>query len=129
MERPKFLNLIGTAEDAAVSPDAQVRARAQTMQRLQVGVIGICVLLLAIALAATLTQRAQDVEETAVPDAAPTTEPEAEEPQADPLADAGVLPDIPDEEEVEVEADGAEADVGVAPETAGETEVEDTEAQ
>lgn len=126
MERPKFLNLIGTAEDAAVSPDAQVRARAQTMQRLQVGVIGICVLLLAIALAATLTQRAQDVEETAVPDAAPTTEPEPAEPQADPLADAGVLPDIPDEEETETVADGAEAD-GL--ETAGETEVEDTEAQ
>lgn len=126
MERPKFLNLIGTAEDAAVSPDAQVRARAQTMQRLQVGVIGICVLLLAIALAATLTQRAQDVEETAVPDAAPTTEPEPAEPQADPLADAGVLPDIPDEEESEAEADGTEA---AAAETTGETEVEDTEAQ
>ena len=127
MERPKFLKLIGTAEDAAISPDMKVRARSQTMQRLQVGVIGICVMLLVIALAATLTQRAQDVEETAVPDAAPTTEPETVEPQSDPLADAGVVPDIPDEEELE--AEGAETTGAAATDPDGETEVEDTEAQ
>lgn len=133
MQRPKFLSLIGSDETAESRSDLQAGARAQTIQRLQVGVAGILVMLLVVALAATLTQRAQSVEDAAVPDAAPTTEPEQAEPQSDPLADAGVVPEIPDE------ADEAEAGQDTAPNTpdvaepanpvAAEAEVEDTEAQ
>ena len=129
MQKPKFLNLIGTSADVSQTADAKAGARAQTLQRLQVGVAGILVMLLVIGLAATLTQRAQIVEDSAVPDAAPTTEPEEVEPQSDPLADAGVLPEIPDDAE-EAEGDAAAGETAI-PETGegGEAEIEDTEAQ
>ena len=75
--------------------------RAEAIQRLQVGLTGLCAMILIIGFASILGGQADIAEESAVPDAAPTTEPTAAPPQRDPLADAGVVPDIPAQPEVE----------------------------
>lgn len=71
--------------------------RAEAMQRLQVGLFGIGAMILLIGLASVIGNQAELTEAGAVPDAAPTTEPTDAPPQRDPLADAGVVPDIPAE--------------------------------
>jgi hypothetical protein len=70
---------------------------AETMQRLQVGLFGLGSMVLLVGLASVLGNQADRIEQGAVPDAAPTTEPVEAEQQRDPLADAGIVPDIPDE--------------------------------
>ncbi len=71
--------------------------KAEATQRLQVGLFGIGAMVLLVGLASILGNQADRTEEGAVPDAAPTTEPTAAAPQRDPLADAGIVPDIPAE--------------------------------
>jgi hypothetical protein len=91
--------------------------REQAIQRLQVGLSGIAVMLVMIGLATVVTQRAQLTEASAVPEAAATTEPEEASAQNDPLADAGIVPDLPDEaeEEAALEAEAeAEAQADAA---------------
>jgi len=66
--------------------------RSEALQRLQIGVFGICAMVLLVGLASIIGSQADRVEETAAPDAAPTTEPTAPSAQRDPLADAGVVP-------------------------------------
>ena len=73
-------------------PPATVRAEA--MQRLQVGVFGIGAMVLLVGLASIIGGQAERNDKLAVPEAAPTTEPSAAPAQANPLADAGVVPDI-----------------------------------
>ena len=73
--------------------------RAEAMQRLQVGLAGIGAMLLLVALANVIQNRARVSDEQAVPEAAPTTEPSAEQTVNDPLADAGIVPDMPAEPE------------------------------
>jgi hypothetical protein len=87
-----------TAADA--SSDAQetvtpgTSARAEAVQRLQVGVFGIGAMVLLVGLASIIGGQADRNDKLAVPEAAPTTEPSAAPAQANPLADAGVVPDI-----------------------------------
>lgn len=69
-------------------------ARAEAIQRLQVGLFGIGAMLLLVGLASIIGSQADLAESSAVPEAAPTTEPKPELSQANPLADAGVVPDI-----------------------------------
>lgn len=71
--------------------------RAEAAQRLQIGLFGIGAMVLLIGLANILGNQADLTEEGAVPDAAPTTEPTAAPAQRDPLADAGIVPEIPAE--------------------------------
>ncbi|MCP5395956.1 MAG: hypothetical protein H6918_04350 [Sphingomonadaceae bacterium] len=72
--------------------------RAESMQRLQVGVAGLAAILLMIGLASVITDRARETEASTVPEAASTTEPSATPaPKSDPLAEAGVVPDLPAE--------------------------------
>ena len=71
--------------------------RAEAVQRLQVGLFGIFAMVLLVGLASAIGSQAEQAEQEAVPDAAPTTEPTEAPPQRDPLADAGVVPDIPAE--------------------------------
>lgn len=85
------------ADDAAgalqtISPAASERAEA--MQRLQVGIFGIGAMVLLVGLASIIGGQADRNDQLAVPEAAPTTEPSAAPAQANPLADAGVVPDI-----------------------------------
>ncbi|MEM9084422.1 MAG: hypothetical protein AAGB23_00700 [Pseudomonadota bacterium] len=83
--------------------------RAEALQRLQVGVTGLAAMVVVIGVASIIGGQADIAEEAAVPDAAPTTEPTAAPPQRDPLADAGVVPDIPAEPLLEPE-EGEDAD-------------------
>lgn len=79
-------------EDDRLPPAEQTRAEA--VQRLQVGLFGIGSMVLLVGLASIIGGQADLAEETAVPEAAPTTEPTPGPAQANPLADAGVVPDI-----------------------------------
>lgn len=70
--------------------------RAEIIQRLQVGLFGLAAMVLIVALANIILERAQQTEATAVPEAAATTAPTpVTSPQSDPLVDAGVVPDLP----------------------------------
>ena len=74
--------------------------RAQAMQRMQVGVFGLATMVLLIALAQIIMNQAREAEARVVPEAAPTVAPsDSPTPASDPLADAGVGPDLPAEPE------------------------------
>ncbi|MEL7445115.1 MAG: hypothetical protein AAGK02_04795 [Pseudomonadota bacterium] len=73
--------------------------RSEAVQRLQVGLSGLFGMVLLVGLASIIQTRAQISEDASVPEAAPTTEPTEASSQRDPLADAGVVPDIPVEPE------------------------------
>ncbi|WP_416831096.1 MAG: hypothetical protein ACMUJI_13620 [Erythrobacter sp.] len=87
----------GTTEDPPPDAAPLGGTKAEANQRLQIGLVGLASMILLIALANVLGTQADRAEEAAVPDAAPTTEPTAAAPQRDPLADAGIVPDIPAE--------------------------------
>lgn len=87
----------------SVSLDAERAAsplggtRAETIQRLQVGVSGLAAMILLVGLANIIQDRARQTDAESVPQATPTTEPVQVAAQPDPLADAGVVPDLPAE--------------------------------
>ncbi len=121
---------LGRASGTPQGSDSEPRAdaplggtKSEALQRLQVGLTGMCAMILVIGLAGLIGGQADIAEEAAVPDAAPTTEPTAQTPQRDPLADAGVVPDIPVEFEPEVQPTEAAGDPVV---TDGEVTVPDT---
>ena len=87
----------GTPEKAPPEAAPLGGTKAEANQRLQIGLVGLASMILLIALANVLGTQADRAEEAAVPDAAPTTEPTVAPPQRDPLADAGIVPDIPSE--------------------------------
>lgn len=82
----------GEPEPEDISTAGQ--ARAEAVQRLQVGMFGIGAMVLLVGLASIIGGQAELNEDLAVPEAAPTTEPKPAPAQANPLADAGVVPDI-----------------------------------
>jgi hypothetical protein len=94
---------LGAEQQAAVAAGegdplaVGVTARSEALQRVQVGVFGIASMLLLVGLASIIGSRADKTELTAGPDAAPTTEPSGAAAPGNPLADAGVVPDIPAE--------------------------------
>jgi hypothetical protein len=68
------------------------------MQRLQVGLFGLAAMILLVSLANVILRNAEKNEARVVPEAAPTVVAEDGNTTArDPLADAGVVPDMPDE--------------------------------
>ena len=71
--------------------------RAEAMQRLQIGISGLAAMVLLVGLANIIQDRARQTDAESVPQATPTTEPVQTAPQSDPLADAGVVPDLPTE--------------------------------
>ncbi len=99
MQKPdifKLARLRGPAKpDDATEAAPLGCARAQATQRLQVGLFGFAAMVLLVGLANIIQDRARVTEESSVPDAAPTTAPAEAPPQRDPLADAGVVPDLP----------------------------------
>lgn len=80
-------------DDAAAAPLGGTRAEA--VQRLQVGVSLLVGILLLVGIANVIENRAKEVEATTVPEAAATVPAEKPTAQTDPLADAGVVPDLP----------------------------------
>lgn len=79
-------------DDDGIGPAST--ARDEQIQRLQIGLFGIGAMMLLVGLASIIGSQADLADQAAVPEAAPTTEPTAAAPQANPLADAGVVPDI-----------------------------------
>lgn len=71
--------------------------REESMQRLRIGAGGLLGMIVLIGLASIIYERANQVDATAVPQAAPTVEPTTATPKNDPLADAGIVPDLPAE--------------------------------
>lgn len=84
---------VGEAEADAPPPVGGTRAEA--VQRLQIGLSGLAAMLLLVGLANIIQDRARISEASAVPEAAPTVAPSAPPALTDPLADAGVVPDMP----------------------------------
>lgn len=81
---------IGEASDVPLAG-----TRAQSVQRLQIGIGGVVLMVLLVGLASLIQDRTREVDAASVPGAAPTTEPTSASPQQDPLVDAGVVPDLP----------------------------------
>ena len=69
--------------------------RARAIQRLQIGMTGVLLMIVLVGLASLVENSASQIDATAVPEAAPTTEPTAAAQQNDPLVQAGVVPDLP----------------------------------
>ena len=85
--------LYSAPQDAAQAPLAG--SRHQSIQRLQVGLFGLAAMVLLVALANIIRNNADQNEATVVPEAAPTvTTGQATSAVSDPLADAGVVPDV-----------------------------------
>ena len=84
-------------EEVPISPLAGTRS--QSMQRLQIGLFGLAAMVLLVSLANIIKTNAAQNEARVVPEAAPTVAgAETEATDSDPLADAGVVPDMPDEQ-------------------------------
>lgn len=80
------------AEEVISSPLAGTRA--ERIQRLQVGGFGLAAMVLMVALADIVISRARETDASSVSEATPPAEAGEAVPR-DPLADAGVLPDLP----------------------------------
>lgn len=87
--------------------------RAQAVQRLQVGLSLLLGIVLIVGLANVIEDRAKQSDKAAVPDAASTVAPSPASTANDPLADAGVVPDLPAET---APATGTPAAVDLEPE-------------
>ena len=100
------------AETLPVAPLAGTRS--QSMQRLQIGLFGLAAMILLVSLANIILDSAESNEARVVPEAAPTVNAGNGAAQvSDPLADAGVVPDVPDEPAHE--AVGGQGQAGDAP--------------
>ena len=85
----------GAANQPMEQP-APVSPRAETMKRLQIGLLGLAAVMLMIGLAKVVMDRANETDATAVPEAVEQVAGAAPSKQAkDPLADAGVVPELP----------------------------------
>ncbi|MDG6077647.1 hypothetical protein E3U23_00345 [Erythrobacter litoralis] len=85
-------------EDGEFTALALGGTRSQKVQRLQFGIGGVLLMVLLVGLASVVKTRATEAEANAVPEAVPTVQPATETPQADPLVEAGVVPDMPSEQ-------------------------------
>ncbi len=86
-----LLRLRGPASE----PAPLAGTRAERIQRLQIGLFGIGAMVLLVGLADVVISRAERTQADAVPEAAPTVEPSETPAPRDPLADAGVVPELP----------------------------------
>ena len=101
---PKLPN-IGRAYDMTRTPqDGDLTdvvlggTRSQMVHRLQIGLIGVALMVLLVGLAGVIKNRAEEVDANAVPEAVPTVQPSGGNPQNDRLVEAGVVPDMPAEQ-------------------------------
>lgn len=94
---PRFLRPQDTGQGAEVVG----RTQAETIHRLQVGLLALGAMVLLVGVADMIMQRADQVDSEAVPDAAPTIAPAPTPTQNDALQNAGVVPDLPADAEDE----------------------------
>ncbi len=82
--------------EVAITAAPLAGTRPQAMHRLQVGLVGLATMILLVGLASVINERASESEAARVPEASATIAPvETPAPSNDPLADAGVVPDLP----------------------------------
>jgi len=93
-QRTLFHSAASEVPAAEVELPASGLARAEAMQRVQVGLFGIGAMVLLVGLASIIGGQVEKTDRLAVPEAAPTTEPGPPAAGANPLADAGVVPDM-----------------------------------
>lgn len=91
--------------------------RAEAMRRLQMGAVGVIAVLLLIGLASVVKDRATQTANTAVAEAAATVAPGPSNAAPDPLAEAGVVPDIPASPTARVTAPSAVSSLPPVPAT------------
>lgn len=100
-------NVSGSKHVSGSKPRSRVslsgESKAESTQRLQIGLFGLGSMVLLIGLATIIGNQADLTQESSVPQAAPTTEPIEVPTQSNPLADAGIVPDLPAETPVEEE--------------------------
>ena len=114
MRKPSLsFDLTRSATDAGLADIPLTGTRAQSVQRLQIGIGGVVLMILLVGLASLIQDRTREVDAASVPAAAPTTEPSAAASQNDPLVNAGVVPDLPDGTQT---ATPTPAETGRAPE-------------
>ena len=109
---------------APPSPSAQAALQAaplggtreEATQRLQVGMGGVLAIVFLVGLAGIIEDRLQETDAGAVPAAVATNEPASGSSSADPLVEAGIVPDLPTEPAAQ-QAPPAEAEreAGTAP--------------
>lgn len=110
MNAGKFQSHVDEAQIEAAHDDAPLDSappdgaplggtKSEATQRLQIGLFGLGSMVLLIGLATIIGNQADRTQEGSVPEAAPTTEPVDAPQQRDPLASAGIVPDIPAEPE------------------------------
>ena len=96
--KPFFDKSPAAAAEDPIAPLAGTRSEA--IQRLQIGLTGLGAVLLLIALADAINSRAQLTKDQAVPEAVEAVTNEGSgNAQSDPLADAGVVPELPSDPE------------------------------
>lgn len=83
--------------------------RSQALQRLQIGLFGLGAMILLVALANVIMTSAQHNQARVVPEAAPTVSGKAQQGPSDPLADAGVVPDVPSQPEANASLQSGDA--------------------
>ncbi|MXP27509.1 hypothetical protein GRI58_01570 [Porphyrobacter algicida] len=69
--------------------------KSEAMYRLQIGISGVVGILMLVGLASIIENRAKQVEADSVPEAAATMTPSPTPSKPDPLAEAGVVPNLP----------------------------------
>jgi len=85
------------ANDLADDPPVTglARSRSETIQRLQVGLSGLAGMILLVSLANIILDQAREADQGAVVDGQASAGEDAGAPATDPLAEAGVVPDMP----------------------------------
>jgi len=103
-----------TQEEPVTAPLAGTRS--QAMQRLQIGLFGLAAMVLLVGLANIIITNAERNQARVVPEAAPTmTADDNAAPGTDPLADAGVVPDMATEDGQDSSAQQGGADGTATP--------------
>ena len=98
--------LIPDKKRPEVQDDPNEAIGSDVMLRLRTGIGGVLAVILLVGIANVITDRALQNEETAVPQAAATVEPSETPGSNDPLSDAGVVPDLPEQPEAEPVPEG-----------------------
>lgn len=102
--------LSAEAREAAAPAVPPTGWRAHAVQRVQIGLAGLAAMVLLVGLASIIINNARQNQAQVVPEAAPTVAPQqVTAPVSDPLADAGVLPDLPEVPVLPVPSSGGAA--------------------
>jgi len=87
---PQIVETVTTPQH--YSPPSAREARAQSVHRLQVGLIGLCAMTLIVALANIIMDRAKPTDEQDPVEQIIAADAQPKKPASDPLADIGVVP-------------------------------------